>query len=75
MTALVIFLLALPVATYFFTKVVLEADDRVAAASAVLMALGAPVTMSFIHVLVGQNSSLALMPLSIPRRARLALPR
>jgi hypothetical protein len=65
MTALVVFLLALPVATYFFTKVVLEADDRVAAAAAVLMALGAPVTMSFIHVLVGQNSSLALMPLGL----------
>lgn len=65
MTALVVFMLALPVATYFFTKVVLEASDRVAATAAVLMAVSAPVTMSFIHVLVGQNSSLALMPLGL----------
>jgi hypothetical protein len=65
MTALVIFLLCLPAAVYFFTRVVLEAGDRVSATAAVLTAISAPVTMSFIHVLVGQNSSLALMPLGL----------
>ena len=65
MTALVVFLLALPVATYYFTKVALEAGERVAAVSAVLIAVSAPVAMSFIHVLVGQNSSLALLPLGL----------
>jgi hypothetical protein len=65
MTALAVFLLCLPAAVYFFTRVVLEAGERVAAAAAVLAALSAPVAMSFIHVLVGQNSSLALMPLAL----------
>jgi len=65
MTSLVVFLLTLPIATYLFSKTVLEATDRVASTSAFLMAVSAPVTMSFIHVLVGQNSSLALLPLGI----------
>jgi hypothetical protein len=65
MTSIAVFLLALPLSTYLFTKIVLQASDRVAAASALLIAVSAPVTMSFIHVLVGQNSSLALLPLCL----------
>ena len=65
MTALVVFLLTLPAATALFARAVLEAGDRVTNVTALLIAVSAPVTMSFIHVLVGQNSSLALIPLGL----------
>ena len=65
MTAVVVFLLALPAATSLFAKTALDMGDRVAGVSAGLIAVSAPVAMSFIHVLVGQNSSLALLPLAL----------
>lgn len=65
MTAVVVFLLALPAATSLFAKTALDMGERVAGVSAGLIAVSAPVAMSFIHVLVGQNSSLALLPLTL----------
>ena len=65
MTALVTFLLALPAATCLFARTALAMEDREAALSAGLIAVSAPVAMSFLHVLVGQNSSLALLPLGL----------
>ena len=65
MTAVVVFLLALPAATYLFPDAVVETGRRVASLAAMLIAVSAPVTMSFIHVLVGQNSALALLPLAL----------
>lgn len=65
MTSIVVFLLGLPLATFLLCRTVLAMSERVAFLSALLIATSAPVVMSFIHVLVGQNSALALLPLCI----------
>jgi hypothetical protein len=65
MTAVVVFVLAVPAATYFFARTALAMDSRTAGGSALLAAVSAPVAMSFMHVLVGQNSALALLPLGL----------
>lgn len=65
MTALVVFLLGLPLATFLLCRTVLEMNERVCFLSALFIAVSAPTVMSFIHVLVGQNSALALLPLCV----------
>lgn len=63
--AIISFLLCLPAVVYFFCRTVLEFDKTAAVLSAILVAIAAPTTMSFIHILVGQNSALAAFPLAI----------
>lgn len=65
MLSIVVFLLCLPLAVYFFCKIILSFDDRTAVLSAMLIAVVAPTSMSFIHAFVGQNSALATFPLAI----------
>ena len=65
MTSIIAFLLCLPATVYFFCSVVLEFDRRAAALAAILVAVAAPTTMSFLHIFVGQNSALATFPLAI----------
>lgn len=65
MTAVIIFLLCLPTAVYFFCGAVLEFNKRESTLAAILVAMAAPTTMSFIHTMVGQNAALATFPLAI----------
>lgn len=65
MLSIVVFVMCLPTAVYFFCSTVLEFNKKESTLSAVLVAISAPTAMSFIHALVGQNSALATFPLAI----------
>lgn len=65
MLATTIFLLSLPAAVYFFCVAVLEFERPEALLSALLVAMSAPIAMSFMHTFIGQNSALATFPLAI----------
>lgn len=65
MASIIVFLLCLPATVYFFCSTVLEFNKREATLSAILVAIAAPTTMSFVHTLIGQNSALATIPLAI----------
>lgn len=65
MTSIIAFLWCLPGTVYFFCNTVLEFDKKSALLSALLVAVAAPTTMSFVHTFIGQNSALAIFPLAI----------
>lgn len=65
MTSIIAFLCCLPGTLYFFCRTVLEFDKKSALLSALLVAIAAPTTMSFVHTFIGQNSALAIFPLAI----------
>lgn len=65
MTSIIVFLCCLPLVVYFFSRLVLEFDQKKSLLSAVLVILVAPTTMSFLHTFIGQNSALAAIPLAI----------
>lgn len=64
-SSVIVFLLCLPSAVYFFCSSVLEFGKRESVLAGVLVVVAAPTTMSFIHTFVGQNSALATLPLAI----------
>lgn len=59
------FLGCLPLVIYFFCRTVLEFKHKTSVLAAILIIISAPITMSFIHTFIGQNSALATLPLSI----------
>lgn len=59
------FLLSLPLTLYFFCRVVLEFDHRVAKWSAWLIGVSAPTAMSYLYFYLGQNSGLPALPLML----------
>lgn len=65
MTAIVVCLLFLPSVMYFFASSMLKMDHRTSLLSALLVAISAPISMSFLHVFVGQNTSLAILPFTL----------
>ena len=65
MTTIVVCLLCLPSVIYFFAAAMLKMDRRVALLSGLLIAISAPISMSFLHIFLGQNTSLALLPFGL----------
>lgn len=64
-SSVIVFLLCLPGAVYFFCSSVFEFGKRESVLAGIMVAVAAPTTMSFIHTFVGQNSALATLPLAI----------
>lgn len=65
MAAIIVFLCCLPLVVYFFSRLVLEFDQKTSFLAAVLIIVAAPISMSFLLSFVGQNSALATIPLAI----------
>lgn len=65
LTSIIVFLSCLPLVVYFFSRFVLEFTTKNATLAALFIAIAAPISMSFQHILVGQNSALAIIPLAI----------
>jgi len=63
--AMELFALCVPLSVYFFARAVLGIAPRVAALSGALAGIAAPLTMSYLYVLVGQSSGLPVLPLLI----------
>jgi len=63
--ATALFALCLPGAGYAFSRVVLGFSPRAAALSGALLGIAAPVSMSFLIVLVGQGSGLPILPVLV----------
>jgi hypothetical protein len=57
------FLLLLPVTLYFFCRVVMLLEHRVAVLAAWLIGISGPVAMSYLYFYLGQNSGLPALPL------------
>lgn len=65
LTAIVSFLLCLPLTVYFFSRAVLEFKQTPAVLSMLMITTAAAISMSFIHTFIGQNSALPVFPLAI----------
>jgi hypothetical protein len=64
-TALGVFVLCIPFAIYFFSRVVLGFSPTHASLSAVLATLSAPISLGVVLILVGQGAGLPLLPVLI----------
>ena len=58
-------LLCLSPAVYFFSSALLGMDRRTSLLAGALVAISAPISMSLVHALVGQNSAIASIPLGL----------
>jgi len=59
------FVLTIPLTLYFFCRVVLAFQPRVAKWSSWLMGISAPTGMSYLYFYLGQNSGLPALPLAV----------
>jgi hypothetical protein len=65
MLSVMVFTVSLPLTVYFFCRAILGFENRTALLSAVLIIISAPISLSFLHTFIGQNSALAMFPLGI----------
>ncbi len=63
--AMGVFALCVPLSVHVFARVVTGLEARTAALAAMLAGISAPLTMSFLYVLVGQSSGLPVLPLLV----------
>ncbi|MGE5617078.1 MAG: hypothetical protein ACM3X5_09200, partial [Bacillota bacterium] len=63
--SIALFLSCLPLALFFFSRVVLGFDRATARVSGWLIAISAPIAMSYLYYYLGQNSGLAALPLTM----------
>lgn len=65
MTTITVCLLCLPPAVFFFSSALLGMKRQASMLAGALVAVSAPISMSLVHALVGQNSAIASIPLGL----------
>lgn len=65
MSTILVCLLCLPPAVRFFASAALGMERRTAFVAGALVAISAPIAMSLVHALVGQNSAIASIPIAL----------